>query len=79
MEKGYAQIYGMDYSKNFSLGAKITFLHLFISLATSYGWSFHQSNVKHAFLHHDLHGGVWKNMLVEKVFVWAKIVPISLV
>ena len=34
--KGYAQNYGVDYSDTFSPVAKLTFVRLFISLATSY-------------------------------------------
>ena len=34
--KGYAQTYGVDYSDTFSLVAKLTFVHLFISLVASY-------------------------------------------
>ena len=34
--KGYAQTYGVDYSNTFSPVAKLTSIHLFISLAASY-------------------------------------------
>ena len=52
--KGYAQTYGVDYSNNFSLIAKLTFAHLFISLTASYDWDLHQLDIKNAFLHGDL-------------------------
>ena len=35
--KGYAQTYGVDYSDTFSLVAKMTYVRLFISLATTHG------------------------------------------
>ena len=35
--KGYAQTYGVDYSNTFSLVAKMTYVRLFISLATNHG------------------------------------------
>ena len=39
--KGYAHTYGVDYSDTFSPVAKLTFVGLFISLATFYGWDMH--------------------------------------
>nr|GEY97948.1 cysteine-rich RLK (receptor-like protein kinase) 8 [Tanacetum cinerariifolium] len=52
--KGYAQTYGIDYSETFLPVAKISSIRLFISLAATYDWAFHQLNVKNAFLHGDL-------------------------
>ena len=51
--KGYAQTqtYGIDYSNTFSPVAKLTYVHLFISLVTSYDWDLHQLDIKNAFLH----------------------------
>ena len=49
--KGYAQIYGMDYSDTFSLVAKLTSIQLFIPLASTHGWDLHQLNIKNVFLH----------------------------
>ena len=34
--KGYEQTYGVDYSDTFSLIAKLTYVHMFISLHASY-------------------------------------------
>ena len=39
--KGYAQTYGIDYSDTFSTIAKLTSIHLFISLIASYDWDLH--------------------------------------
>ena len=52
--KGYAQTYGVDYSDTFSLVAKFTYVHLFISLAASYDWDLHRLDIRNAFLHGDL-------------------------
>lgn len=39
--KDYAQTYEIDYFDTFSLVAKFTFVHLFISIAASQTWSLH--------------------------------------
>ena len=39
--KGYAQTYGMDYYDTFSPISKMTYVLLFISLATTYNWDLH--------------------------------------
>ena len=52
--KGYAQTYGVDYSYTFSPIAKLTYIRLFISLATTHGWDLHQLDIKNVFLHGDL-------------------------
>ena len=49
--KGYAQSYGVDYSDIFSPVAKLRYVRLFISLATSYDWDLHQLDIKNVFLH----------------------------
>ena len=57
--KGYAQTYGVDYSKTFSPVAKLTSVHLFISLAASYDWDLHQLDIRNVFLHCDLQEEVY--------------------
>ena len=52
--KGYAQTYGVDYSYTYSPVAKLTCVHLFISLAASYDWDLHQLDIRNSFLHEDL-------------------------
>ena len=57
--KGYAQAYGVDYSDTFSPVAKLTYVRLFISLATSDDWDLHQLYIKNIFLHGNLQEGVY--------------------
>ena len=57
--KGYAHTYGVDYSNTFSPIAKLTFVHLFIFLTTSYDWNFYQLDIRNAFLHGDLQEEVY--------------------
>ena len=57
--KGYAQTYDVDYSDTFSPVAKMTFVRLFISLATTYHWDLHQLDIKNVFLHDDLQEEVY--------------------
>ena len=52
--KGYTQTYGVEYSKIFSSIAKITLIHLFISLITSQNQALHQLDVKNTLVHIDL-------------------------
>ena len=54
MAKGYAQTYGVDYFDTFSPVAKMTYVHLFISLVATHNWDLHQLDIKNAFLHGDL-------------------------
>lgn len=56
--KGYAQIYGVDYSDTFSLVHKLTSVCL-IFLAVSQDWPLHQLDIKDTFLHGDLHEEVY--------------------
>lgn len=39
--KGYAQVYGVDYSDTFSLVAKLTSVRLFISMVATHNWPLH--------------------------------------
>ncbi len=52
--KGYAQTYGIDYEKTYSLIAKMTIVRIIIAMASTKGWSLHQMDVKNVFLHGDL-------------------------
>ena len=57
--KGYAQTYGVGYFDTFSSIAKLTPVHLFISLVASYDWNLHQLDIKNVFLHGDLQEEVY--------------------
>jgi hypothetical protein len=57
--KGYTQTYGIDYDETFSPVAKISSVCILISLATNLNWPLFQLDVKNAFLHGDLHEGVY--------------------
>jgi hypothetical protein len=60
--KGYAQTYGIDYEKTYSLVAKMTTIRAIIAMATTKGWSLHQMDVKNVFLHGDL----WEEVYMEQ-------------
>ncbi len=57
--KGYAQTYGIDYEKTYSLVAKMTIVRAIITMVTAKGWSLHQMDVKNVFLHGDLQEEVY--------------------
>ena len=61
--KGYTHTYGVDYFDTFSHVAKLTFVHLFISLATSYDWDLHQLDIKNVF-HMEI---------LRKKFTWSNL------
>ena len=52
--KGYAQTYGIDYDKTFSLVARMAIVRVVIAMVATKEWSLHQMDVKNAFLHGDL-------------------------
>ena len=58
--KGYTQVYGSNYYDTFSLVAKISFVHLLISMAAMQSLPLYQLDIKNIFLHGDL---------VEEVYI----------
>ena len=52
--KGYPQIYGSNYYDTFSPVAKMTSVHLLLSMAAMSSWPLYQLDIKNAFLHDDL-------------------------
>ncbi len=57
--KGYAQTYGIDYEKTYSLVARMTIVKVIIAMAIIKGWSLHQMDVNNVFLHGDLQKEVY--------------------
>ena len=56
------QIKGIDYSNTFALMAKMTTLHVFLTVAAAKNWELHQMDVHNAFLHGDLSEEVYMKM-----------------
>lgn len=52
--KGYAQRYGVDYTKVFAPVARLDIIHVILAVASQYGWEVFQLDVKSAFLHGEL-------------------------
>ena len=59
VEKGYAQMHGVDYEETFGPVAKMTIVRTVIALATTKGWHLHQMDVKNAFLQGELEEEVY--------------------
>eukprot|EP00253_Pinus_taeda_P005919 PITA_05919 len=57
--KGFSQVEGIEYTKTFSPISKMNYMHLILSLATSFKWEVHKMDVKSAFLHGDLHQEIY--------------------
>ena len=58
--KGYAQIFGVDFSKTFAPVARLDTIRLLFALTTQNGWATHHMDVKSAFLN---------GYLEEEIFV----------
>jgi hypothetical protein len=52
--KGFSQKEGVDYTKTFSLVARMDSIQMILSIVASLNWEVHQMDVKSAFLHGDL-------------------------
>ncbi|KAL8127241.1 hypothetical protein AgCh_014234 [Apium graveolens] len=58
--KGYAQIYGVDFSETFAPVARMETIRMLLALAAQKGWTIHQMDVKSEFLN---------GLLEEEIFV----------
>ena len=58
--KGYAQVFGVDFSETFAPVARLETIRMLMSLAAQKGWIIHQMDVKSAFLN---------GYLEEEIFV----------
>ena len=63
--KGFSQVEGIDYTETFSPVAKINSVRLVLSLAASFKWEVHQMDIKSAFLHGDLHEGIYMEQPID--------------
>ncbi|GKV02865.1 hypothetical protein SLEP1_g15248 [Rubroshorea leprosula] len=52
--KGFTQEYGIDYEETFVLVARLTSIHILITIATAKGWKLFRMDVKNAFVNGDL-------------------------
>ena len=50
----FSQAYGLDYTKTFSLVARLSSIRVLFSVALNQAWSLHQLDVSNAFLYGDL-------------------------
>ena len=48
--KGYAQMFGVDFSETFAPVARLDTIRMLLALAAQKGWVIHQMDVKSAFL-----------------------------
>ena len=58
--KGYAQMFGVDFSETFAPVARLDTIRMLLALAAQKGWNIHQMDVKSAFLN---------GYLEEEIFV----------
>jgi len=86
-------MYGLDYNDTFSPVAKLSLIHLFLSLTAMNHWPLYKLVIKNTFMHGDLERGdlyiatswlycsrgVWSCFQVTKIIVWSKTITSNLV
>jgi hypothetical protein len=72
--KGYAQTYGIDYEKTYSLVTKMTTIRVIIAMAVAKGWSLHHMDVKKKkFMEIYKKKSTWNNhqvMWTKHILIW---------
>ena len=63
MDKGFAQLKGIDYEETFAPTSKWNTIRLTLALAAQKGWKVHQMDVKSVFLNRDLQEEVYMTQL----------------
>ena len=53
--KGFSQVQGVDYTETFAPIAKMDFITIVLSIATSKCWEVHHMDVKSDFIHGEIH------------------------
>ena len=59
MEKFFSQFQGVDYHETFAPVAKMDSICLVLAISTSKHYEVHHMDVKSAFLHGDIHEGIY--------------------
>jgi hypothetical protein len=60
--KGYAQIFGVDFSETFALVARLDTIRMLLAVAAKKGWKIFQLDVKSAFLN----GYLYEEIFMEQ-------------
>ncbi|CAL5377981.1 unnamed protein product [Camellia sinensis] len=66
--KGYAQMFGVDFSETFAPVARLDTIRMLLALAAQKGWVIHQMDVKSAFLNGYLKEEIFVEQLEEFAF-----------
>ena len=59
ISKGFSQFQGVDYTKTFSLVAKMDSIRLVLTIVASKQWEVHHMDVKSDFIHGEIHEDIY--------------------